>query len=1056
MIQFAFMKKLLLVFAVQLLLFSCLPGYARHFNAPDHIITGKITNEKGDPLDNATVQVKGSRTSTKTKSDGSYSISVPNDSAVLVFSFVGMAKQEINVGGKSTLDVKLSTTDTSLDEVIVVGYGTQKRSHLTGAVATVEMKSIQDIPAGNLAEAIKGQMPGVQVSGGYSRPGQPATISVRNPIFFSKDGGSTNPLYIIDDIMREPNDFALLDATEVESITVLKDAAAAIYGIRGANGVIIVKTKRGKSGQAAISYSGSYGITDAVAKPKMMSGYQQAIYLNDLNYAAGKNADDPSIYTADELAYFQAHDYNWLDMAWKKASQMRQTINVSGGSDKATYFAGLTYNTQDGNFSGTRYNRYTFRASSDIRVANGLKLGLSLSGSLDENKQVFSKQGGEALDNDWKTLTTTSRFNPPYVDGKPVLLTTATNSTIDNYHFFAIQNSGNFTQTKNTGLNFQGQLSYEVPFIKGLKAALNFNKNLANTFGKQYGTKYNVYEFSMLGDHKHIYGGTVNRTIQLNNGDRVRISPGYTDVYQLNGVLTYDRRFGKHQITVLAAYEQSETSTDQVNAMREGVIVGGLPNMNYATGTNTTDETQSESGRLAYIGRVNYNYAGKYLAELTYRGDASANFAPQNRWGYFPSLSLGWVISEEGFFRRNVKSVDYLKLRGSVGLLGSDNTRAYQYLVNYVIQTGKAPVFGGNQDRGLAVLANTAIANGGIKWDSDTKINGGIDTRFLDNRLSVSVDGFFDHRYNQLASLTSSVSLLIGAAVPPENYAKTNSFGYEISATWKDKINKDWSYNVNAFLSWSDNKVLIADVPVGNLGTYLDQTGRSSDMGVLGYRYAGMFRTQAQVDEYLVAHPGYTIFGAAPKPGMLNYQDVRGPKVDGVYTKPDGKITADDLDYIAPKSSNHYAGGINWGVTYKTVSLNVLMNYSFGGKAAVESGARTQGTATSNRPEFWADHWTPDNPNASMPSPYYKDNYNVASDFWLKNGFTFGVTNLNLSYAVPSQWTKKAGLNGGARVFFIATNPFNFYNPFSYRSNLSNYDAYPVLKGYSLGLNLGF
>jgi TonB-linked SusC/RagA family outer membrane protein len=486
----------------------------------------------------------------------------------------------------------------------------------------------------------------------------------------------------------------------------------------------------------------------------------------------------------------------------------------------------------------------------------------------------------------------------------------------------------------------------------------------------------------------------------------------------------------------------------------EGIIVGGLPNTRYGTGANTATETQSEIGRLAYLGRLDYNYASKYLLQFTVRADASTYFAPENRWGYFPSLSLGWVISEEGFFRKSSNAVNFLKLRASVGLLGSDNTKPYQWLQSYKIETGKAPVFGGNNDRGLAVTSDVSMPNRNVKWDKVDKYNAGIDARFLKNRLSVSADGFYDHRYDQLSSLTSSVSLLVGAVIPTENYGKSDNFGYELSIGWKDNIGKDWSYNINSFLSWNDDKRLIGDFSAGDIGTYLDPTGRSSDRGFLGYRYLGIFRTQDQLDQFLTTNPDYKLWGETPKVGMPYYADVRGPKdASGKYAAPDGKIDEEDMDYLTSKADNHYNLGFNWGVTYKTLSLNVVMGMSFGGQGAVESSARSQATITANRPAFWADHWTPQHVDAAYPSPYYKDIYNKPSDFWFRSSTTFQVANFNLSYTLPQQWVKKARMDG-ARLFLIATNPFNLYNPYNYKDNSGAYDVYPVLKSYSLGLNL--
>ncbi|RYF69717.1 MAG: SusC/RagA family TonB-linked outer membrane protein, partial [Cytophagaceae bacterium] len=803
------------------------------------------------------------------------------------------------------------------------------------------------------------------------------------------------------------------------------------------------------------SYSGSTG-TSTATLPTMMNGYDQATYLNDLNYAAGKPATDPLIYTPDELAYFKNNNTDWLRTAWQPSTVQRHALNVSGGNEKATYFAGASYNGQDANFANINTGKWTFRASADMQVTRNLKASLSVSSFIGDKRMYYLKQGGENVENDMKSLLYTPQFNPPYINGLPVLLSNASNvNTVDAFHFFEVQNSDNYTQTKSTGLNVTANIEYTIPGIKGLRARALYGRTFDNSYGKQYGTKYNVYSFSMLGDHKHIYGGDVLKMVTLNNGDRVRVNPGYIDSYQLNGYLNYDRQFGKHQISAIAFFEQSETHTDNVAAMAEGVIIGGLDNMRYAIGTQTASETETEAGFLSYAGRFNYNYANKYLFEAAVRYDASTKFAPELRWGLFPSFSAGWVISEEPFFKDNIRGVDVLKLRGSLGFLGGDATKAYNWLTSYSIQTGKGAVFGGNADRPLIVSPNNAMANRQARWDDNTKYNIGIDAQFLRNRLSFTMDAFYDHRYNMLTALTSSVPLLVGATLPSENYATVDGFGTEISLGWNAKIGSDWSYKVNTFFTWSDNKQIKIDVDKGKIGTYEDPTGRSSDMGYKGYNYLGMFRTQQDVEAYLTTHPGYTLFGAVPKPGMLYYEDVRGPKdASGQYTAPDGKITTDDLQYLTAKASNHYGFGFNFSASYRSLSVAAVISGSFGGQDAVEGTARSQATPTANRPQFWADHWTPENPNATYPSPYYKDTYTVDSQFWFHSSTQASVRNVNVSYGLPVRLATKVGLSS-IRVYMVATNPLNLYNPYNYKSYSGGYDAYPVLRSFSLGLNLG-
>jgi TonB-linked SusC/RagA family outer membrane protein len=1041
------------------------PALASPATSPPHpadvlvAFKGRVLDAKGQPLPGVTVLIKGTKTGTSTDANGVYNFNLPTGKEVLIFSFVGYKTQEIAVDGRSTVDVSLEEDVASLDDVVVVGYGTQTRATLTGAVATVDMKQIQDLPVGSLSATLQGQLPGVSVAGGTSRPGNAAQITVRNPIAAAKDSPQgTNPLYVIDNVVRTQDDFNLLDQSEVESISVLKDASAAIYGARGGQGVILVATRRGKIGAPRLSYSGSAGIADATRLPSMMSGVQQAQYLNDYNTVGGLKSDNSAIYTQDELDYFATHNTDWLRMAWKPSVVTRHALNMSGGTDRVTYFASATYNRQNANFDNINSDRWTYRASADVQVARGLKAALSVSGGLGNSRAYFLKQGNENAENDMRSLLYTPQFAPPYVNGLPVYLSSGTG--FDAFHFFEVQKSDNFTSTRNTTLNITANVDYELPFLKGLKVRVLYNKTMDDNFGKQYGTKYNVYQFAMQGDHKHIYGGDVLKTVSLNNGDRIRINPGYFDSYQLNGYLTYDKQFGRHHVSALAFFEQSETHTDATTAMAEGVIIGGLQNMTSATGTQTTGETESESGLLSYAGRLNYDYASKYLLEFSIRRDGSTNFAPEYRFGVFPSVSAGWVISEEPFFKDNVHLADFLKLRGSLGFLGSDNTKPYNWQTSYTLQTGKGAVFGGNADRPLVFTTGNALANRAARWDNVTKYNAGLDARFLNNRLSLSVDAFYDHRYNMLTALSGTAPLLIGAALPSENYSIINGFGTEVSVGWNGNITNDLSFHLNSFFSWNDNKQILVDVPRGQLGTFLDPTGQSSDQGVLGYHYTGMVRSDDDVKAFFAANPQYnpntyTIFGQKLMPGMLTYQDIRGLKnADGTYAEPDGKITDADMQYLTHKATNHYGVGFNPSITYKSLSIAATMGISWGGQAQIEGSARNQAKATMNRPEFWADHWTPTNTSASMPAPYYVATYDVTSEFWFRNSLSAGMRNANISYTLPTPISSRLGI-ASVRLFFTATNVFNFFNPYSYKDYGGAYDSYPTLRTLSFGLNVG-
>jgi TonB-linked SusC/RagA family outer membrane protein len=1038
-------KKFLLIL---ILLFPALAGLAQSRQLKGVVIDG-MTRE---PMPGVSILLAGTNTGTATDVEGKFTLNVPAEGGTAIISYVGFVKQTIEIGNRGSLTVVLEPDVKALEDVVVVGYGEQKRSHLTGAVATINMKSVDELPVGDISSALAGKLPGVSISGGTARPGTPASIVIRNPTKASKDGGSTSPLFIIDDVIRSEADFQLLDASEIENMSILKDGAAAVYGARAALGVVVVRTKRGKAGKPQVSYTTTVGVSEATYKPKMMNGVQLATYLNDFNETRGLAPNDPEFYSADELEHFKNNNYNWFDMAWKPSVNTRHAVNISGGTERATFFAGATYFYQNGNVDNISYKKWNFRASTDVNVTKSIKVGLGVSGNLSDNKLFYLKQGGENVEKDVTNLLNTPQFIPPYVNGLPVLLPGGTSTT--GFHFFEAQKLNNYTRARNVVLNVNAYLEYNVPFIPGLKIRTVYNKNLGNDWGKQFGTYYKTYGFSMLGNNKHIYGGTPNPATRLNNGDRLRFNPGYTDGYQLNLNFSYARDFGRHSVSALALVEQSEIYTESIATMREGIFDGGNDYLMSALGAKDIGPNMAnESGILSYVGRLNYSFADKYLLEVSFRRDASTKFAPEYRWGTFPQLSAGWVISEEKFFRDKLAFVNSLKLRASIGFLGGDRTAAWQWMQRYTPQASNGAVFGGNSDRTVGIKLEK-LPNYFGRWDDVTKKNIGLDASFLNNRLSTNVDVFHDHGYNLLTTLSASVPLTIGSVMPAENYETVNSFGFEFATGWNDRIGKNINYNVNAFLAWNDNRNVLVDVAATNVGSWLDPTGRSSDRGLQGYRYLGMFRSEQDVEKYLEKNPDYTIMGQAPKPGMLYYQDIRGPRqTDGSYAPLDGKITEDDQEYLTNKENNHYTFGLSFGVGFKGLRVDVVTAGSFGGQAIVDGDSRKKAAKDISRPVFWADHYTPENPNAAYPDPYYEETYSIPSAFWFRNAFSFRMRSLNVSYALGQNVAKKLGISS-MKIIGVAMNPVNFYNPYDYKGAAGAYNVYPVMRTWSLGLNL--
>jgi len=1079
------MRKIYLFLSVMLMFCSTL-------KAQDRTISGTVTDEKKQPLPGVSIQVKGSAVGTATDMNGKYTLKVTNLQTVVIGAkFLGYAYQEKSLKvGEANADFQLVPVNNSLDEVVVVAYGEQKKATLTGAVSTIKVKNIEDMPNLNLAQSLVGQVPGLNVSIPSDRPGQAAVITVRNPVGLSSKGQGLNAIYVIDDVVRSAADFNLLDPNEIESISVLKDGEAAIYGIDGTNGAILVRTKKGKQGAPKISFSSSFGTANAQILPKMMSGIQLANTINDYlqlqvqnpaGTPTGKTIDANGYingdlnnkvagwYTPDELAYISnpANNTNYLKKEFHAADVEREAINVSGGGEKATYYIGADYVNQNANFSGINSNKWGFRANVETKPAKGLTIDMNLSTDQSYSKSFWYKQNGtsENINNDIVSLSVTQPWQKWYINGNPVLLTGGSQTyNVDNINVNLFQNSDNYTKSLNYVTNMLAKATYEIPGVDGLSASVTYNNNINNGFPENYGTSFNYYVYSGLGDNHHIPGGTqVGLPITIKNGDQINISPTYTKAYQLDAGLNYRHSFGKNNITATAFYEQIESFSDGVQALNSMIDPNGLDNLNFAFGQSSANQANgltAESGKVSYVGRVNYDYDNTYLVQLVARRDGDTNFAPNFQNADFGSISLGWVASNNKFFKNHLSFINFLKFRANIGSTGTDNSQAYTYAQQFNIKTGSSggAVFGeGNRTYGEV---EGTLPNPNLTWDHYTKTDYGVDAEFMKNRLTFTGDYFWNHGYDLLGTRVGASPLTIGGTAPSENYGVINTFGYELSLGWKDHIGTNWGYNISSFFSWSDDKVIKEDISQGLVGTFEDPTGRSDDLGTLGLKSLGIIRTQAQADQIIAERAAAAggaqnvkILGYTPSPGMINYVDENG----------DGVITNDikDQRYLSHKSSNHNNLGFNFGVNYKSIALNVTTTLSWGGTASIPSAEEGAYSGykdyTENRPVYLVDHWTPENPNAKYPAPYWQQEYTATSDFWFVSATQLTIQNANLSYTLPNKWIRVVGL-ASARLYLQGTNIWQIINPYPdhYKDPSSTINGYPTLRTISIGLNAGF
>jgi TonB-linked SusC/RagA family outer membrane protein len=1105
-----------------LLLVSCV------LFAQQKTVTGKVVDADGKPVPGVNVGIKGSTKNTTTDADGNYSIVVSSNENVLKFSSASFVYQEMLVGDKTTLNLTMQKDTRQLDDVVVIGYGTQRARNVTGSVATINTKKLDDLPVASLTEMLRGQVPGLNVVSGNNRPGSFPTINIRQQFNWGKDGGSSSPLIVIDDVVQvEPgtstsfpsiDKLNQLDLSEVESITVLRDASAAIYGARGSQGAIVIKTKRGKFGPPKVSYAGKFETNDAISHSKVMNAQEYGIFSNRFNRQnAGANAN--VFFTPTELAMMDTINYDWLKNDWNSATAMQHSLNVSGGSDRATYFTGGSYYTQGANLGTQTYNRWTFRAGTDVKVVNGVKLSATLSGNNTFIEKPFTKvnnSDGYATtgeQNDYATLLHMPKYipwnykingvdqwiAPPLGPMKPG--TPTGNSALNQWNYYEMISNGSKTNTKQFSYNANFSLQYDIPFIKGLSVRGNYaiSSSSSNTEQDMFALYLNQLNGSGNANQVanpqtyHLYTPTTvwGATVLNRSNSRVTYDKLVTSVEQINFFANYDRSFGDHTISAVVSGERGKTTYDDEFLIYDNPVPGVYNGTSVSAGTFNASNSftnRSVAGTMSYLGRVSYAYKNRYLLQLVARSDASSHFAPENYWGFFPSVSAGWIISDENFFK--VNWINYLKLRGSFGKTGNDNVKAWRWLQLYDAATDKGMTFGSGGGNYTVGLTPGVTPYRDIKWDETYQRNIGIDMAILKSRLTIALDGYYNSSKNMLMQMTNAlnVPVSVGGAFAEENYGSVNFWGLEAAATWNDRIGKvDYSVGMN--FGVSGNKVTkYLDQPFNYPSTFAGKQLQGYSLFAPAYGYRtwkgtstgdGMLRTNADIDAYWAyltdlatkanTTPLYNAGGAnissktGLKKGMLAYEDVAGNLNTATRTiaGQDGRVN-DDQDYVElAKKSKSYGITTSLTVNYKSLTLMAQIGTSWGGWNGMDRVK--QGTSSTNASYAQVSYLTDmydstDNPNGKYPNMFYYDNAYKNSDFWSLPTFRCVVRSLSIGYSLPKPWMDKIHV-ASAKFILSGYNLWDLYNayPGKYRNMYDGPNVgFPTLRTWSLGVNLGF
>jgi TonB-linked outer membrane protein, SusC/RagA family len=1089
-------------------------------------IKGIVVDEKGVPIIGASVKIKESKSGgTITDSNGNFSLSGAKQGSQIIVSFIGYITQTISVKStESTTKVTLQEDSKVLDEVVCVAYGKQKKKTLTGSITQISADQIADVPAGGLVEALWGQINGLQIGEGSYRPGdRTATMSIRQSFSFSKDGGDSSPLVIIDDIVKSVGALDNLDPTQVESITVLRDAAVAIFGPEASQGAIVVKTKRGKVGPPSVSYTGKFGLDDAVSHPKTLSAFEYGKYANSVIKASTNmrksdgTYDYSKLYSPEELQTMKGLNYNWIDKAWSAALTENHSLTVSGGSERGTYFVGASVNNQGANLGGQKTNGYSARAGADIDLISGLKLSATLNVSNGtttkantKNSSGLSSYGGTQSIADYQLMA----FMPKYIpweitldDGNtyytsPFLgpnkfsnaSTAAKNNKAAAWNYFALLNSDCRQISKSMSYSTQFDLTYDVPFIKGLSAKVMyaFNRGSGNSESRQLPYDVAICTNNVNQD-MHLYNAhpSINDWAIVNNSSKTRIEYGNSSSKSYNAHLTlnYDGHFAKHNISAMALLEKSEGESYSTGLLYNNPITpyNGTSGTAGELDISNTTADKSTSASLSYLGRFTYNWAYRYMFEFVFRTKASNKFAPENYWGFFPGISAAWAISEESWFKKGLPWVNYMKIRASWGKTGKDNVKSWAWRQAYDQAYDKGYQFG--SDAGILgySLYPGKTPNRDVHWDRDDKYNLGLDLEFLDGRLGATVEGYYDHYTDvinkDMASMVG-IPFSVGGSYAEENYGVIDAYGLELSLKWRDHIG-DFKYNVgvNLDLGLSDNVIrkwptLPIDQPSYNTCRVGQHRGNLPTWGYQVWRetstHDGILRTQEDIDRYwayLSDHasassttPSYlgTTSRSSMKLGMLAYKDLNGAfnSNTGKFDAPNGIINSpEDLGII--NHSKERGVSMSLSFEWKNLVFKTAMSATWGGYSDLDR-AKIYPTTSDNMlwaPEaYWADMYdAEENPFGKYPNAG-AGNINDQSDFWNVNTTRFFVKNLSIGYILPKKWIEPIKIRS-AKLSLAGNNLFDLYNPYPkhYRNRFNSSTAnYPTLRTWALVVNIGF
>ncbi len=1002
-------------------------------------VKGTVKDDKGNPASNASVTVANSTTGVFTDANGAFQIDVPSKTSVLEISYAGFQSQQISIGNQTTLDVTLAVGASSqLNEVVVVGYGSQKKVTVTGSVAQVKGSELEKVPALNLSNTLVGRLPGITAVNASGEPGYDGSaIRIRG----TNSLGNTSALIVVDGVPDRSGGLERLNPADIESISVLKDASAAIYGSRAANGVILITTRHGKTGKPRLSYDFNQGWAQATRIPKMTNAIEYGNIRNELaaydvpanqwanaltalkttgTYVRTDNGvtisspvgffpDDMKKY-ADGSDPWGHPDTDWFgDVLKTWAPQQRHNVQVNGGSENMKYLASVGYQNQDGYYknSATGYKQYDMRINLDAKINNYISASIGLT-AREEFRFFPTESAGSVFRMLMRGKPNEPAIWPNGLPGRdiengqnPVVITT---------------NATGYDKDKRDYFQTNGKLEILIPGVQGLKITGTAAVDKYIQTGKRWQTPWYLYSWDRTSFESDGVTPRLTRELRSTFTDpRLRQNSENRLNINLSGLVNYDRKFGSHTVNLLAGVQRETINSEFFNSFRRYFISTAIDQL-FAGGD---DEKNNGGGaynraRLSYFGRVGYNFQEKYIAEFLWRYDGSYIFPKDGRFGFFPGIMAGWRISEENFFKENVHFVNNLKFRASWGQMGAEpyfggNLAEYQFLSTYGFSSYII------DDAIARGLFESRLPNPNFTWEVQNSLNFGMDASLFNNRVNVEFDYFINKRDKALLAQRGSIpsSAGISSILPPVNYGKLNNKGWEFKVGYSGG-SRDFTYNVGVNGGYAKNTIILWDEAAG-VPEWQKSTGHSygsNGPNFLVYQYDGVFASQKDIDANTIDYSD--VGGASLRPGDMKFKDTNG----------DGRISDEDKVRLDKNRDPTFTGGVNIGMQYKGFDCTILFQGAMGGLLFIG----TESGDIGNYLKYSYDNrWTVDNPSsvypriASRDNTYYTGGSGGANDYWLRSNNYLRLKNVELGYNVPADVMKKAGISA-FRVYANAIN----------------------------------